>query len=186
MGETGASSVADIDEGGVPATVIMEPEYTIKDIVYLFLTLGAAYFAAFGLSHFLDVPHWSRWWWVEINWSDTKYELNLIFYYGAIFNLIYRLLRFCWRHRGDLPVWVALMVGGGGSAHVLCLLCWRDDILDAFTVFMPWTYLGSLLVYVYWRLRWHGGRAMPMTVGEEEWERKEEERVRRQRDFTKN
>ncbi|KAK6825925.1 hypothetical protein PG987_013419 [Apiospora arundinis] len=167
MSETEPSSIADIEEGGVPAASIREPEYTIKDMIYLFLTLGVAYFSAFGLSHFLD-----KW--------------NLIFYYGAIFNLIYHLLRFCWRHRGDLPVWVALMVGGGGSAHVLCLLCWRDDILDAFTVFMPWTYLGSLLVYVYWRLRWHGGRAMPMTVGEEEWERKEEERVRRQRDFTKN
>lgn len=79
--------------------------------------------------------------------------LSFAFQYSGLFALTSTIWRFCWRHKWDLPAWPISIAGGFGSAHALRLLSGSSNVVEAYTRFMPWTYLGSLIGYVGWRRR---------------------------------
>ncbi|KAK8093369.1 hypothetical protein PG997_000054 [Apiospora hydei] len=160
---TKAASSRDDVERGIVAPV-QDPEYTINDIYFLLLGLPFSFLASFGLRHWMDIPnhrdlpsldHEAE----HQKISQKRYadqprqKLNFVFQFGAVIALTIRLCRFCWRHKWDLPVWVTPEIGGFVSAHALRWASGRDNVVDAYTYFMPWTYLGTLVVYVVFRLR---------------------------------
>ncbi|KAK8085954.1 hypothetical protein PG994_000928 [Apiospora phragmitis] len=85
--------------------------------------------------------------------NQLRQKLNFIFQLGAVIALAIRLCRFCWRHKWDLTFWVTPGIGGFVSAHAVRLAFGSDNVIDAYTCFIPWTYLGTLVVYVVFRLR---------------------------------
>lgn len=176
-----AASSTDDPERGAAADA-PDPEYTVNDIYFLLFAFPASFFVTFGLAPFIDVPNWgappSADTWADprsvgpfsylvridstpgkqcdSSKTDFMQKLNFIVQYGAVIALVVRLFRFCWLHRGDVYVWSVSNLGGFLSAHALRLVLRpafpAEFPLEAST-FVPWTYVGSLLAYVVYRLR---------------------------------
>lgn len=91
--------------------------------------------------------------------ADWIQQLGFVVQHGAAIALAIRLFRFCWMHRRDVYVWSVGSLGGFMSAHALRLVlrpAFPEDFSLEASFLVPWTYVGTLLIYVAYRLRQRG------------------------------